>query len=57
MQAEGVDLLVVGRLGEDSPVVPEWVEDFQTVKRKEEYKRATNAEVRITLHATVTPKV
>jgi len=57
MQLEGEDMVVVDRLEEDSLVVPEWVEDFQTAKRKEECKHATNAEVRITLHGTVMPKV
>jgi hypothetical protein len=58
MQLEGEDMVVVDRLEEDSLEVPEWVEgDFQTAKRREECKHATNAEVRITLHGTVMPKV
>jgi hypothetical protein len=57
MQLEGEDSVVVDRLEEDLLVVPEWVEDFQTAKRTEEFKHVTNAEVRITLHGTVMPKV
>ena len=57
MQLEGEDTVVVDRLEEDLLVVPEWVEDFQTAKRTEEFKHVTNAEVRITLHGTVMPKV
>lgn len=57
MHPDEVDMLVVDRLEEDSLVVPEWVEDFQTARRTDEYKRVTNVEVQITLHGTVMPKV
>ena len=56
MQLEGEDMLVEDPLEEDS-VVLEWVEDSRTTKMTEEYQRATNAEVQITLLGTVMPRV